>query len=113
MMECDTPEEAQRKSVQRLIERYYYQLTQGCGRHCDNPLCFSSGAITSPLAPNEAAAKALQCLKDRARLCSQSVQSDEQMEIVEDILRQPVAGPSFAPESTQACPRQLKSKFSH
>ena len=63
MMECDTPEEAQRKSVQRLIERYYYQLTQGCGRHCDNPLCFSSGAITSPLAPNEAAAKALQCLK--------------------------------------------------
>jgi len=109
MMECDTPEEAQRKSVQRLIERYYYQLTQGCGRRCDNPLCFSSGAITSPLAPNEAAAKALQCLKDHARLCSQSVQSDEQMEIVEDILRQPVAGPSFASESSQACPRQLKS----
>eukprot|EP00092_Neocalanus_flemingeri_P033596 GFUD01036523.1.p1 GENE.GFUD01036523.1~~GFUD01036523.1.p1 ORF type:complete len:884 (-),score=250.21 GFUD01036523.1:199-2850(-) len=126
MMECDpsdTPEDAQsgsnmRKSAQKLIERYYFQLSQGCGNHCDNPECLSSGKITQPLAPNEAAARALHCLKVRARLCTQAVQEDEEMDTVEDILRHPVAGPSGTlghpvpvPGLGQPCPRQPKSMF--
>jgi len=122
MMECDpsdTPEDSKSgsdklKSAQKLIERYYFQLTQGCGNHCDNPDCLSSGKITQPLAPNEAAAKALNCLKVRAKLCTQAVQEDEEMDTVEDILRHPVAGPSGTlglpvPGVGQPCPRQSKS----
>lgn len=68
VMECDPQPEAaeaasgdKRRLVQRLIERYYKQLTVGCGRQgCDNADCASSGL--SKLAPNEAAARSLQCL---------------------------------------------------
>ena len=59
-MECDpTPEAAsasgdKQRMFQRLIERYYSQLTEGCGRQsCDNPACASSSL--GKLAPNEAA----------------------------------------------------------
>ena len=90
MMECDPPtgEEGgakQRRSAQKLIERwgvypqteglcdwgsyliftlcfvrYYYQLTTGCGQSCGNPHCASN---STPVAPNEAAAKALHLFK--------------------------------------------------
>ena len=67
VMECDPQPEAEaasgdkRRLVQRLIERYYKQLTQGCGRQgCDTPACASSGLPS--LSPNEAAARSLQCL---------------------------------------------------
>ena len=67
VMECDPQPEAEAASgdkrglVKRLIERYYRQLTEGCGRQsCDNPACASSGL--SKLTPNEAAARSLQCL---------------------------------------------------
>lgn len=73
-MEVDTPdsvkeEDAKRKVAKKLIERYYYQLTKGCGRQCDNPHCASSNLFRSPLDPNAAAAQALHLLKIRARLC--------------------------------------------
>ena len=79
---CDKPDEALRKSENRLIMRYYHQLRQGCGRRCDNPLCFSSGAITSPLAQKAAADNAILCTRDNARLCSQSVSEEELMQII-------------------------------
>ena len=70
MMECDPPEDDQtgaekrKLAAQKLIERYYYQLTVGCGATgCDNPDCKSSGNIKTNLQPNEAAARALGCLK--------------------------------------------------
>jgi len=117
MMECDpspdTEQADKRKAAQKLIERYYFQLTQGCGQNCDNQECVSSGKITQPLAPNEAAARALHCFKVRARLCNQPAQDDEAMDTVEDILRHPVAGPSGAlghtvPGVGQPCIRQPK-----
>ena len=40
--------------------RYYYQLTTGCGQTCGNPHCASN---STPVAPNEAAAKALHLFK--------------------------------------------------
>ena len=67
VMECDPQPEAEaasgdkRSMVRGLIERYYRQLTEGCGRQsCDNAACASSGL--SKLAPNEAAARSIQCL---------------------------------------------------
>ena len=68
MMECDPPAESsadKKRSVQILIERYYHQLTRGCGRSvCDNPRCASSGQLQA-LSPNEAAALSIQCLTVR------------------------------------------------
>ena len=88
MMDCDPPageEGAKRRSAQKLIERwilqkngriirdypektdwqgiagrYYFQLTTGCGQRCSNPHCASS---STPVPPNEAAAKALHLFK--------------------------------------------------
>jgi len=121
MMECDTPEDGQSGSekrklaAQKLIERYYYQLTVGCGDSgCDNPDCKSSGNIKTNLQPNEAAAKALGCLKVHARLCTPQTQEDEQMDTMENILGQPVAGTSGAIHhsvptlGSQHCMRQVK-----
>ena len=81
VMEVDPQPEAEPASgdkrglVKRLIERYYKQLTEGCGRQsCDNPDCASSGL--SKLAPNEAAARSIQCLsviiRNKLRLVSLS-----------------------------------------
>jgi len=115
-MECDTPEEDKKKVVaqvaaQKLIERYYYQLTVGCGAQgCDNPDCKSSGNINTTTTPNEAAARALRCLKVRARLCYQPVQEEEKMDTVENYLKQPlpVAGPSAVQSVGQSCVRPDK-----
>lgn len=43
--ECDT---MKRAAARRLIERYFYQLTDGCGNPaCDNEYCASSGEVCS------------------------------------------------------------------
>lgn len=35
-----------RAAAKKLIERYFYQLTDGCGNpHCDNQHCASSGDV--------------------------------------------------------------------
>lgn len=35
-----------RAAAKKLIERYFYQLTDGCGNpHCDNKYCASSGDV--------------------------------------------------------------------
>ena len=35
-----------RVSTKRIIERYYYMLTDGCGNpNCDNDNCVSSGKV--------------------------------------------------------------------
>lgn len=42
--ECDT---MKRAAARRLIERYFYQLTDGCGNPaCDNEFCASSGEVS-------------------------------------------------------------------
>lgn len=58
-----------RAAARRLIERYFYQLTDGCGNpSCDNEYCASSGEVKN-LTPNQAAAQALQLFSQEARLC--------------------------------------------
>ncbi|KAK0162893.1 hypothetical protein PV327_006626 [Microctonus hyperodae] len=58
-----------RAAAKKLIERYFYQLTDGCGNpQCDNQNCASSGKVTN-LTPNQAAAQAIQLFSQEARLC--------------------------------------------
>lgn len=55
--------------MRSLIERYFYQLLEGCSnKHCENVNCKSSGQV-SALTPNQAAAKALQLFFQGASLC--------------------------------------------
>jgi len=90
-MDCDPgPSEPsdKRKAAQNLIERYYYQLTQGCGKqNCDNQHCASSGQFSRPLTPDEAAVRSLQCLSSKVRLCtvSQATKTGSGKEDVEDM----------------------------
>ncbi|XP_049865182.1 ubiquitin-protein ligase E3A isoform X2 [Pectinophora gossypiella] len=58
-----------RAAAKQLIERYFYQLLDGCGNSsCDNQYCASSGQARN-LTPNEAAAEAIKLFYKEARLC--------------------------------------------
>lgn len=60
-----------RAAAKRLIERYYYQLTDGCGDNdCRNENCASCNAfVYKNLSRNELAVHALHLVKQKARLC--------------------------------------------
>ena len=61
--------EEKRKAAAGLIEKYYYQLRVGCGnQNCDNPNCASSGQSPARLSPDDAAARAILCVKVRTAL---------------------------------------------
>ncbi|XP_044263019.1 ubiquitin-protein ligase E3A [Tribolium madens] len=71
--ETSTPDnkedEMKRAAARKLIERYFYQLTDGCGNPaCKNKYCASSGQL-KPLTPDEAAAQAIQLFSQEAILC--------------------------------------------
>lgn len=58
-----------RTNAKKLIERYFYQLSDGCGNpDCVNRYCASSGAVRN-LTPNQAAARAIQLFSEDAQLC--------------------------------------------
>lgn len=58
-----------RLAAKQLIERYFYQLSDGCGNpKCMNRNCASSTAGLR-LTPNQAAAKAIQLYTQEAKLC--------------------------------------------
>ena len=111
--------------VFRLIERYYKQLTEGCGRSsCDNADCASSG---HRLSPNEAAARSLQCLsvisrnkssscglvftQTKAKLCEErsgtSCDEVEAMEVATPELPSPSSSPN------QSCSKYIKKSECH
>uniref|UniRef100_A0A8C7XIV4 Ubiquitin-protein ligase E3A n=1 Tax=Oryzias sinensis TaxID=183150 RepID=A0A8C7XIV4_9TELE len=58
-----------RAAAKHLIERYYHQLTEGCGNECcSNSWCASSVGFTR-MDNNAAAVKALELYKVNAKLC--------------------------------------------
>ncbi|XP_072040522.1 ubiquitin-protein ligase E3A-like [Amphiura filiformis] len=66
------PDDMKRAAAQ-LIERYFFQLVEGCGNpSCANNDCASSGHSARPLSRNEAAAKALELFKSKAALCERA-----------------------------------------
>ncbi|XP_044055295.1 ubiquitin-protein ligase E3A isoform X2 [Siniperca chuatsi] len=59
-----------RAAAKHLIERYFRQLTEGCGNgDCTNEFC-ASCCDFRPLDRNSAAAKALELFKNNAKLCN-------------------------------------------
>uniref|UniRef100_A0AAG5DUH1 Ubiquitin-protein ligase E3A n=1 Tax=Anopheles atroparvus TaxID=41427 RepID=A0AAG5DUH1_ANOAO len=61
--------EMKRASAKKLIERYFYQLMEGCGnQQCSNKHCASSGQV-GRMTPNAAAARAIQLFSQEAPLC--------------------------------------------
>ncbi|XP_032511772.2 ubiquitin-protein ligase E3A isoform X1 [Danaus plexippus] len=65
----NTTDIMKRAAARQLIERYFYQLLDGCGNpNCDNQYCASSGEARN-LTPNEAAAEAIKLFYKEARLC--------------------------------------------
>ncbi|XP_046395665.1 ubiquitin-protein ligase E3A isoform X1 [Ischnura elegans] len=58
-----------RAAAKKLIERYFFQLIDGCGNpKCDNENCASSGKAKK-LTRNQAAAQAIRLFAQEARLC--------------------------------------------
>lgn len=58
-----------RAAAKHLIERYYHQLTEGCGNEaCTNEACGSSPGFRR-MDNNAAAIKALELYKNNAKLC--------------------------------------------
>ncbi|GAB0091217.1 Ubiquitin-protein ligase E3A [Sergentomyia squamirostris] len=67
---CEREEEMKRSAVKKRIERYFYQLLEGCGNAtCGNRFCASSGKVPA-LTPDQAAARALQLFAEEAKLCT-------------------------------------------
>lgn len=70
-LEIENPEASRMKraAAKHLIERYYHQLTEGCGNEsCPNSWCASTVGF-SRMDNNAAAVKALELYKVNAKLC--------------------------------------------
>ena len=66
-------------AFQKLVQRYYYQVTRGCGNaKCENKSCAQNRP--TPVGNDEAAAIALQLLKERANLCVGDLQNIKEQE---------------------------------
>lgn len=66
------PSQDVNKQIQarKQIERYFYQLTEGCGKpECNNNFCASSPLFSEKLTGNQAAIKSLQLYVEHAKLC--------------------------------------------
>lgn len=62
-------QENKQSQARKLIERYFFQLTAGCGKSdCKNNHCASSGLVDK-LTGNQAAIKSLQLYVEQAKLC--------------------------------------------
>ncbi|KAL4089713.1 hypothetical protein QTP88_024689 [Uroleucon formosanum] len=61
-----------RDLAKKLIERYFYLITEGCGNgECVNDYCASNKRCTNVVSANDAAAIAIQLFRLDARLCDQ------------------------------------------
>ncbi|CAH2063564.1 unnamed protein product, partial [Iphiclides podalirius] len=65
-----SPQDIMKRAAKQLIERYFYQLLDGCGNpNCGNQYCASSQQARH-LTPNEAAAEAIKLAEHKdAQLC--------------------------------------------
>ena len=67
-----------RKRAKEAIEKYYFQLTEGCGRfNCSNSHCASNQSFVR-LQAHQAAQKAVQLAREKAELCEFSCKAAKQ-----------------------------------
>lgn len=60
-----------RAQTKELIEKYFYQLTIGCGNtNCENVNCASNSNFEK-LTPNQAAARAIKLYSDESKFCDE------------------------------------------
>lgn len=71
--------------ARKQIEKYFFQLTNGCGRSdCKNNVCASSGQVEK-LTGNQAAIKSLQLYIEQAKLCEISSPSCSATREIKDV----------------------------
>lgn len=77
-MNAESDENDRMKRAKEAIEKYYFQLTEGCGRlNCSNQNCASNQSFVK-LAANQAASRAVQLARDKAELCEFSSKAAKQ-----------------------------------
>ena len=101
-----------RAAAKKLIERYYVQLTSGCGEvRCGNDLCASSQCFRySGLDSNAAAAKALELFQSRSRLCGETVNkaAKESSVVAGNVSIEPSTSDEFyVTDASGACSRDV------
>lgn len=81
-------QDSKKTQARMLIEKYFFQLTVGCGRSdCNNNYCASSGLVDK-LTGNQAAIKSLQLYAEQARLCEvipPSSSSSSETPVIKDV----------------------------
>lgn len=71
--------------ARKQIEKYFFQLTNGCGRSgCKNNFCASSGQVEK-LTGNQAAIKSLQLYVEQAKLCEITSPSSSATLVIKDV----------------------------
>jgi ubiquitin-protein ligase E3 A len=80
-------QENKHHQARKQIERYFFQLTEGCGKSsCKNNYCASSGQVDK-LTGNQAAIRSLQLYVEQAKLCeiSSPSSSSTTMPVIKDV----------------------------
>lgn len=92
--------------AKKLIEKYFFQLTVGCGdSNCKNEYCLSSGLLEKISTPNQAAVKAIKLYVEEAQLCENLKKSEDSQSPSEDIEMNEVTGDKnqmVEPQSTKS-----------
>lgn len=78
-------QESKHIQARKQIEKYFSQLTNGCGRSdCKNNFCASSGQVEK-LTGNQAAIKSLQLYVEQAKLCEIISPSSSATPVIKDV----------------------------
>jgi Amino-terminal Zinc-binding domain of ubiquitin ligase E3A len=78
-------QENKHHQARKQIERYFFQLTQGCGKSdCKNNYCASSGLVEK-LTGNQAAIRSLQLYVEQAKLCEIASPGSSSMPVIKDV----------------------------
>ncbi|KAG8230516.1 hypothetical protein J437_LFUL010036 [Ladona fulva] len=114
-------ETMKRAAAKKLIERYFFQLIDGCGNpKCDNEHCASSGKAKK-LTRNQAAAQAIRLFAQEARLCDtkptkvpkthdNGAKGENDKATSENISRDEASGAVAAPSGDSDHPQVLPNK---
>ncbi|XP_061894805.1 ubiquitin-protein ligase E3A-like isoform X2 [Entelurus aequoreus] len=89
-----------RTTAKHLIERYFRQLTEGCGNgNCKNQLCASCRDF-QPLDKNSAAVRALELCKVKAKLCEPHAHGTESDPQPADLTKEDFSDIHYLTENT-------------
>lgn len=91
----DSKQQKKQQEAKKIIEKYFHQLTVGCGTiDCKNQYCLSSGLVDRSLTPNQAAVKAIQLYSSEAKLCENIRDDNNVINQKTDTNNKPQQGPS-------------------